>query len=129
MIRWMGRIETKFLIWFSFFWAINVSLGKSHDEKKRYEEFVEDFHIIIHKKIKIYHMNKSIRSDVGITFDTLKQTNTKNLGNVLWFNEKKKCGSFCTLTDSNCDIDEFWNYKFLHSNWLFIISDSLDNRN
>jgi hypothetical protein len=61
-----------------------VPLGKSHDEKK-YEEFVEDFHIIIHKKIKIYHINKRIRSDVGITFfDTLKQTNTKNLGNVLF---------------------------------------------
>jgi len=61
-----------------------VPLGKSHDEKK-YEDFVEDFHIIIHKRIKIYHINKRIRSDVGITFfDTLKQTNTKNLGNVLF---------------------------------------------
>jgi hypothetical protein len=62
-----------------------------HDEKK-YEEFVEDFHVIIHKKIKIYHMNKWIRSDVGIIFDTLKQTNTKKLENVLlivWFNEEK----------------------------------------
>jgi hypothetical protein len=41
-----------------FFRAINVPLGKSHVMKKKYEEFVEDFHIIIHKKIKIYHINK-----------------------------------------------------------------------
>jgi len=84
--------------------------------KKNYEEFVEDFHIIIHKKIKIYHINKLIRSDVGITFDTLKQTDTKKAWkcsfDCLIQLGKKTCGSFCTSTDSNYTIDELWTINF-----------------
>jgi translation initiation factor 1 (eIF-1/SUI1) len=97
-----------------------VPLGKSHDEKNT-EDFVEDFHIIIHKKIKIYHINKRIRSDVGINFGIhLKQTNTKKSWkcsfHYLIQTKKKTCGSSCTLTDSNLAIDEYLNMNYFYSN-------------
>jgi hypothetical protein len=60
----------------------------------------EDFHIIIDKKSKIYQINKWIRSDVGISFCTLKQTNTKKL------HQPKEKEMFFSLFDSTKKNDQ-----------------------